>query len=143
MLKRVSPGFLMSPARENELARKGVKQFDVRPPRLELAVGALSGGNQQKVVLAKEVLGRAAPALARRADPRRRRRRQGRDLCAHPRSREQGLGVLIASSEMPELLGLCDRLVVLRGGRSVAEFGPDVTEHEVLAVAEAGDSEAA
>ncbi len=54
----------------------------------------------------------------------------------------QGLGVLIASSEMPELLGLCDRLVVLRHGRSVAAFGPDASEHEVLAIAEADEDDA-
>jgi ribose transport system ATP-binding protein len=44
--------------------------------------------------------------------------------------------VLIASSEMPELLGLCDRIVVLREGRSVAEFGANASEHDVLAAAE-------
>jgi ribose transport system ATP-binding protein len=137
VLKRVSPGFLMSPRREADLARNGVKLFDVRPPRLELAVGALSGGNQQKVVLAKEVL--AGPRLLLLDEPTR-----GVDVGAkgeiYARVRDlaaEGLGVLIASSEMPELLGLCDRIVVLRGGRTVAEFGPGASEHEVLAVAEA------
>ena len=48
----------------------------------------------------------------------------------------QGLGVLIASSEMPELLGLCDRVVVLRRGQTVAEFPGGADEHEVLAAAE-------
>jgi ribose transport system ATP-binding protein len=50
----------------------------------------------------------------------------------------QGLGVLIASSEMPELLGLCDRVVVLRGGRTVAEFPGGADEHEVITAAETG-----
>src|SRR5260370_110948 len=49
----------------------------------------------------------------------------------------QGLGVLVASSEMPELLGLCDCIVVLRGGRTVAEFGAGVDEETVLAAASA------
>jgi ribose transport system ATP-binding protein len=49
----------------------------------------------------------------------------------------QGLGVLVASSEMPELLGLCDRIVVLRGGRTVAEFDAGVDEETVLAAASA------
>ena len=87
-----------------------------------LAVGALSGGNQQKVVLAKEVLGE--PRLLLLDEPTR-----GVDVGAkgeiYARIRElaaQGVGVLIASSEMPELLGLCDRVVVLRRGRTVAEF---------------------
>jgi len=143
VLKRVSPGFLMSRARETALARRGVKLFDVRPPRLELAVGALSGGNQQKVVLAKEVL--AEPRLLLLDEPTR-----GVDVGAkgeiYARVRDlakQGLGVLIASSEMPELLGLCDRIVVLRRGRTVAEFGPGAVEHDVLAVADANEDEAA
>ena len=46
-----------------------------------------------------------------------------------------GLGVLVASSEMPELLGLCDRVVVLRGGRTVAEFAAGVDEETVLSAA--------
>lgn len=47
----------------------------------------------------------------------------------------EGLGILVASSEMPELIGLCDRIVVLRNGNSVAEFSGGVDEHEVLAAA--------
>ena len=47
----------------------------------------------------------------------------------------EGLGILVASSEMPELIGLCDRIVVLRNGSSVAEFSGGVDEHEVLAAA--------
>jgi ribose transport system ATP-binding protein len=143
VLKRVSPMFLMSRARESKLAREAVRLFDVRPPRLELAVGALSGGNQQKVVLAKEVL--AEPRLLLLDEPTR-----GVDVGAkgeiYARIRglaAEGLGVLIASSEMPELLGLCDRVIVLRGGRTIAEFPPGASEHEVLACAEASEGQAA
>jgi ribose transport system ATP-binding protein len=50
---------------------------------------------------------------------------------------DEGVGVLVASSEMPELLGLCDRIVVLRRGRTVAEFSADADESEVMAAAEA------
>jgi ribose transport system ATP-binding protein len=45
------------------------------------------------------------------------------------------LGVLVASSEMPELLGLCDRIVVIRKGRSIAEFAGQIDEHALLASA--------
>jgi ribose transport system ATP-binding protein len=96
----------------------------------------LSGGNQQKVVLAKEVLGE--PRLLLLDEPTR-----GVDVGAkgeiYARIRDlaaQGVGVLVASSEMPELLGLCDRVVVLRQGRTVAEFPAGANEHEVMAVAE-------
>jgi ribose transport system ATP-binding protein len=139
IIAKVTPFFLVSGARETRLARAGILQFDVRPPRPEIAVGALSGGNQQKVVLAKEALGE--PRLLLLDEPTR-----GVDVGAkgeiYTRVRAlaaEGLGVLIASSEMPELLGLCDRLVVLRQGRTVAEFGADADEHDVMAIAESNE----
>jgi ribose transport system ATP-binding protein len=142
ILRMVSPFFVMSHSRESQLARRAIQSFDVRPPRPEIAVGALSGGNQQKVVLAKEVLGE--PRLLLLDEPTR-----GVDVGAkgeiYARIRElaaQGLGVLIASSEMPELLGLCDRVVVLRKGRTVAEFTAGADEHEVMAIAEKPEADA-
>jgi ribose transport system ATP-binding protein len=139
VLRRVSPFYLMSKAREGGLARDAIRSFDVRPPSPEIPVGALSGGNQQKVVLAKEVLG--GPRLLLLDEPTR-----GVDVGAkgeiYARIRElasKGLGVLIASSEMPELIGLCDRIVVLRQGRTVAEFPGGADEHAVLAAAESNE----
>ena len=141
VLERVSPFFLMSSSRETSLAKEAIRAFDVRPPLPEIVVGALSGGNQQKVVIAKEVLG--GPRLLLLDEPTR-----GVDVGAkgeiYARIRElaaKGMGVLVASSEMPELLGLCDRIVVLRGGRTVAEFPGGADEHEVLATAEANEEE--
>jgi len=55
---------------------------------------------------------------------------------------DQGLGILVASSELPELIGLCDRIVVMRAGRSVAEFSGAV-EEETLLTAASGDLEEA
>jgi ribose transport system ATP-binding protein len=141
IIRRISPLFVISGALEARFARRGIDQFDIRPPRAELAVGALSGGNQQKVVLAKEVLGE--PRLLLLDEPTR-----GVDVGAkgeiYARVRSlaaRGLAVLIASSEMPELLGLCDRLIVLRHGRTVAEFGAGADEREVLAASEADEEE--
>jgi ribose transport system ATP-binding protein len=83
-------------------------------------------------VLAKEILGN--PRLLLLDEPTR-----GVDVGAkgeiYARLRAlaaQGLGILVASSEMPELIGLCDRIVVLRQGRNVAEFIGGVDEHTVL-----------
>jgi len=139
VLRKVSPMFLISQTREAALARGAIRSFDVRPPLLKAPVGALSGGNQQKVVLAKEVLG--DPRLLLLDEPTR-----GVDVGAkgeiYARIRElagKGLGVLIASSEMPELLGLCDRVIVLRKGRTIAEFPGGADEHEVLAAAETNE----
>ena len=139
VLRRVSPFFVMSKSREAKLARQAITAFDVRPPRPELAVGALSGGNQQKVALAKEVLGE--PRLLLLDEPTR-----GVDVGAkseiYVRVRElaaQGVGILVASSEMPELIGLCDRIFVLRNGRTVAEFPAGAAEDDIMAVAESDE----
>jgi ribose transport system ATP-binding protein len=135
VLARISPNGFMSPAHEAAAVTRSFGQFDIRPRNPAAAVGALSGGNQQKVVLAKEVLG--APRLLLLDEPTR-----GVDVGAkaeiYARLRDlaaQGLGILVASSEMPELIGLCDRIVVLRDGCDVAEFDAGVDEHTVLAAA--------
>ena len=135
IIRRMTPFGFASGARETAATERSFRQFDIRPHDARIAVGALSGGNQQKVVLAKEVLG--DPLLLLLDEPTR-----GVDVGAkgeiYARLRElagEGLGVLVASSEMPELLGICDRIVVLRGGRTVAEFDGDVDEHTVLTAA--------
>jgi ribose transport system ATP-binding protein len=135
IIDRVSPFGFMSGRMEGDAAKRSFEQFDIRPRDARIAAGALSGGNQQKVVLAKEVLGE--PKLLLLDEPTR-----GVDVGAkgeiYARLRElaaEGLGVLVASSEMPELLGLCDRIVVLRAGRTVAEFAGGIDEHTVLAAA--------
>ena len=135
VIRRISPAGLMSPRRQADAVKQSFGQFDIRPKNPDIAVGALSGGNQQKVVLAKEILGN--PRLLLLDEPTR-----GVDVGAkgeiYARLRQlaaQGLGILVASSEMPELIGLCDRIVVLRQGRNVAEFIGGVDEHTVLAAA--------
>ncbi len=136
VIRRMSPHGLMVPRLQDEAIRASFGRFDIRPRNSGIAVGALSGGNQQKVVLAKELL--ANPRLLLLDEPTR-----GVDVGAkgeiYARLRElaaKGLGILVASSEMPELIGLCDRIVVLRQGRSVAEFaGAGLNEHTVLAAA--------
>ena len=135
VIRRISPNGFMSSRRQADAVNQSFGQFDIRPRNPDIAVGALSGGNQQKVALAKEILGN--PRLLLLDEPTR-----GVDVGAkgeiYTRLRQlaaQGLGILVASSEMPELIGLCDRIVVLRNGCSVAEFSGGVDEHTVLAAA--------
>ena len=142
VLQRISPFGLMSRSAEAESVGHAIRQFDIRPPRADLTVGNLSGGNQQKVVFAKELL--SGPRLLLLDEPTR-----GVDVGAkaeiYQRLRtlaDQGLGILVASSELPELIGLCDRIVVMRAGRSVAEFSGAV-EEETLLTAASGDLEEA
>jgi ribose transport system ATP-binding protein len=104
--------------------------------RLQDDVGTLSGGNQQKVVFGKMLL--TEPKLLLLDEPTR-----GVDIGAKAEIYRllgelagQGLGVLLASSELPELIGVCDRVVVLRDGRDVASFRTaDCGESDLLAAA--------
>jgi ribose transport system ATP-binding protein len=104
--------------------------------RLQDEVGTLSGGNQQKVVFGRMLL--TEPKLLLLDEPTR-----GVDVGAKAEIYRllgelaaQGLGVLLASSELPELVGVCDRVVVLRDGRDVASFSTaDSGEGELLAAA--------
>jgi ribose transport system ATP-binding protein len=143
ILRRISPMGFVSHSAEDAAAKRSIKMFDIRPPRATILVGNLSGGNQQKVVFAKELL--QEPHLLLLDEPTR-----GVDVGAkgeiYQRLRElanDGLGVLLASSELPELVGLCDRIVVMRQGRSIAEFPGGVDENVLLESATGAVPEAA
>jgi general nucleoside transport system ATP-binding protein len=119
------------PTRMIRRAQGLLRQFDVRGGGAQTRAAALSGGNQQKVVLAREI-GRD-PKLLIAAQPTR-----GLDVGAiefvHRRlveARDGGEAVLLVSLELDEILSLSDRILVLYEGRIVAEHGPDVTEEEL------------
>ena len=102
-----------------ERAGEAVEQFDVRPPQPRTRAGALSGGNQQKVVLAREILGDPKVLIA--SQPTR-----GLDIGAaefvHERLlelRSERRGVLLISLDLDEVLGLADRVLVLYRGRAM------------------------
>ena len=143
-LRRVTPRGLVSRALERRRVAEALEHYDIRPRLPEAKVVNLSGGNQQKVVFAKELMN--GPRLLLLDEPTR-----GVDVGAkaeiYRRMRklaDEGLGVLVASSELPELIGLCDRIVVMRAGRTVHEFGPDPREDDVRRISETGiETEAA
>jgi general nucleoside transport system ATP-binding protein len=112
-------------------ARGLLREFDVRGGGPTTRGGSLSGGNQQKVVVAREVS--RDPSVLIAAQPTR-----GLDVGAiefvHRRlveQRDAGKAVLLVSLELEEILSLSDRILVLYEGRIVAEFPPDVSEEEV------------
>jgi general nucleoside transport system ATP-binding protein len=114
-----------------ERAGRLLQQFDVRGGGPLTSAGALSGGNQQKVVLAREI--ERNPKVLIAGQPTR-----GLDVGAiefvHRRlveERDAGRGILLVSLELDEILSLSDRIFVIYEGRLVAEFGPDADEHEV------------
>jgi ribose transport system ATP-binding protein len=108
--------------RERRSVREQISALAIRTASATVPVGTLSGGNQQKVVFARQLLAR--PRLLLLDEPTR-----GIDIGAKAelyrllqRLAGEGIGILFASSELPELLGVCDRIVVLRRGRVVADL---------------------
>ncbi|GGO64661.1 sugar ABC transporter ATP-binding protein [Nonomuraea cavernae] len=120
-------------ARERAEATRLVEALDIRPPAPERPIKTLSGGNQQKAVLARWLLGGRKLLLldepTRGVDVGARA-----DLYAVIRGlAEQGIGVLLVSSEVPEVLGLADRVLVLREGSVIHQgAAEDLDEHRVL-----------
>ena len=113
---------LLNPRHLADAASRAVNDYDVRPPDLDLPAGKLSGGNQQKLIVAREFQRRPRRLIA--AQPTR-----GVDVGAiefiHQRivrARDDGAGVLLVSSELDEILALSDRILVMYEGRIEAEF---------------------
>ncbi|MFE7190150.1 sugar ABC transporter ATP-binding protein [Kitasatospora sp. NPDC057541] len=127
-------------AAERDLARVYTDRLRVRAPSIEHEVRKLSGGNQQKVVLARWLARR--PKLLILDEPTR-----GIDVGAKTEIHriiadlaEEGVALLVISSELPELLGLADRIVVLQNGRITGELDrAAATEEAVLQLAMADD----
>jgi rhamnose transport system ATP-binding protein len=135
-------GFLRLAA-EFDLARTYTSRLDLRAASLDQDVGLLSGGNQQKVVIAKWLATR--PRVIILDEP-----TKGIDIgskaAVHAFMAElaaQGLAVIMVSSEIPEVLGMSDRVIVMREGRIVAEVWGDAMTPESLVRAAAGIEEAA
>jgi L-arabinose transport system ATP-binding protein len=116
--------------------RKFTDQLRVRTPSLEQEVRKLSGGNQQKVVLARWLA--RQPKVLILDEPTR-----GIDIGAKAEIygiisdlAAAGVALLVISSELPEVLGLADRIVVMQGGRVTGELSRDeATEERILALA--------
>ncbi|MDX6534576.1 MAG: ral nucleoside transport system ATP-binding protein, partial [Gaiellales bacterium] len=123
-------------------ARDLLEEYDVRGGDPDTPAGALSGGNQQKVVVAREVA--RDPALLIAAQPTR-----GLDVGAiefvHRRlvtERDSGRGILLVSLELDEILALSDRILVLYEGVIVGEYGPSVSAEELGVAMLGGTKEA-
>lgn len=119
--------------REARAAQALLARYDVRPPRESARLGALSGGNQQKVLLAKWL--QSSPKVILLHEP-----TQGVDIGSRSQifriietAAAAGAAVLIASSEYEDLAHLCDRVLVLNRGRIVAELASaDLSEHAII-----------
>lgn len=130
-------GFLRL-AEEFKLAREYTSRLDLRAASLDQDVGTLSGGNQQKVVIAKWLA--TAPKVIILDEP-----TKGIDIgskaAVHAFMSElvaAGLSIIMVSSEIPEILGMSDRVIVMREGRIAAEFAREGLDAETLVRAAAG-----
>jgi len=121
---------------ERSIVREFVDKLSVRTPSLEQEVGKLSGGNQQKVVLSRWLA--AKPKVLILDEPTR-----GIDVGAKAEIyrlidelANNGLAIMFISSELPEILGLSDRIYVMQNGRITGELlGPEATEESILELA--------
>lgn len=140
ILERLASFNLINRDDERTLAEDSIKQFGIRASGIEQVVNKLSGGNQQKAVLAKWLA--TKPRLLIMDEPTR-----GVDVGAKAEIHrlmgdlvEQGLAILMISSELPEIMGMSDRILVMREGRLVAEFvGAETDQEEIAAAMMGGD----
>ncbi|MFG1902714.1 ABC transporter ATP-binding protein [Micromonospora carbonacea] len=124
-------GLSLQPDAIASSARERIEQFDVRTPSADAPVGTLSGGNQQKVIVARELSRPLKLFIA--AQPTR-----GVDVGSiefiHSRvirERDVGTAVLVVSSELDEVIGLADRIAVMYRGRVIGIVGPDTPREEI------------
>ena len=135
VLERLSR-WLLKPEREREIAAEQVEALDIRPPEIEWRLGALSGGNQQKVALAKWLT--HSPRILLLAEPTR-----GMDVGAKEdvvrivrHLRDQGIAIVVFSTEPETVLSLADRVLVMRKGEIAHEFaGEAISKDRLLAAA--------
>lgn len=131
ILERISP-LLLKPARERTIAMRQVEQLQIRPPVVGLDLGMLSGGNQQKVALAKWLT--YPPRLLVLCEPTR-----GMDVGAKNdvinivrELRAKGLAIIVLSTEPETVLSLADRIVVMKRGAVVREFANEAISKDRL-----------
>lgn len=140
LLRKIISKFgLISGKKESALAKKYVNEFSVKTPSIEQLVMNLSGGNQQKVALAKCLS--TSPRIFILDEP-----TKGIDVGAkkeiHTLIKElarSGMGIIIVSSELPEIIGMCHRVLVIREGSLIKEFKEQQLNEEDLMHAAVGN----
>jgi rhamnose transport system ATP-binding protein len=135
-LAQVSQFGLIQPRQERQAAEEQINQLGIKTPSTLAPVSSLSGGNQQKVALSRWLLARPTLLILDEAT-------QGVDVGARAdihrligRLADQGLAIILISSDLPEVLGMSDRIAVMRRGRLVGILTRDQAMPErVLALA--------
>jgi len=130
--KKIRKGPFVSEKRAKELTDGYVRKMRIKAPSVKTKIQNLSGGNQQKVILARWLL--TEPSVLLLDEPTR-----GIDVGAKyeiytllGRLAEEGRGIIVVSSEMPELLGITDRILVMSGGRVAGEVLTSMATQEKI-----------
>jgi methyl-galactoside transport system ATP-binding protein len=134
-LKYYRRALLLSEKRTENAAKNEMRRLRVKAPNEKTKISTLSGGNQQKVIFSRWML--TKPTVLLLDEPTR-----GIDVLAKYEIYEiigelarSGRGVIMVSSEMPELLGVCDRILVMSGGRLAGELTPDASQEQIMELA--------
>jgi ribose transport system ATP-binding protein len=136
ILKRISRACFLRKAAEREVAQNCVHKFNIMTPKLDTEIQYLSGGNQQKVILAKWI--NSNPKLIIMDEPTR-----GIDVGAKTEIYQlmrnlvqQGTTIIMISSELPEIIGMSDRILVMHEGRIMGEIvSTEATEERIMMLA--------
>jgi len=134
--RRIAPGRIIRRAIEKALAQESVRKLRIRLASLRQPIGELSGGNQQKAILARWLL--TDPSVLILDEPTR-----GIDIGVKAEFYDMigelaagGRAILLISSELPELLALCDRVLVMSEGRLTANIArADATQESIMSAA--------
>jgi ribose transport system ATP-binding protein len=134
VLERIAP-LWVKPRVERTLAHRQVERLNIRPPDVDRPVGTFSGGNQQKVALARWLT--HLPKVLLLSEPTRGMDVGAKDDVVHivRALRDQGIGILVASTEPETVLSLADRILVMKKGRVAKEFAGEVVSKDRLLAA--------
>ena len=141
-MKKISRGIVLNKKQRNKVVGSYINTLKIKTPNDRQRIRFLSGGNQQKVILARWMA--TDPKLIILDEPTR-----GIDVGAKQEVEklvldfaEQGISVIYISSELSELVRNCDRIIVLRDGRNVGELsGDEIKEKSIMAMIEAESEE--
>jgi len=136
ILKSLVKGLFIDRKAEIKIGEKGKKDLNVKTPNIDKKIGELSGGNQQKVILARWLA--SNPKILILDEP-----TKGIDVGAKfeiyqiiCNLAKQGIGVIVVSSELPEVMGVCDRIIVMCQGRITGELSrQEATDQKILMLA--------
>lgn len=137
-IEAVGRGMMINKRIEEQKAVKWINDLNIKTPSILTEVNSLSGGNQQKVVLAKwlesgsKIIMLNEPTRGIDVGTKVEIYQLMENLC------ENGAGIIMVSSELPEILAIADRVIVMRQGRLTAEFMQDVATQEKLMSAACG-----